>query len=77
VTFESEATNLVAGDENGVSDIFVRDNIRGVTTRMSVSSAGSDSDGSSTTPALSADGRFVVFESQADNLAPGDTNGVH
>jgi hypothetical protein len=47
-----------------------------LTTRVSVSSAGAEADGASDCPALSADGRYVAFRSQATNLVPGDTNGV-
>ncbi len=74
--FESAAGNLVAGDTNGASDVFVRDRVSGVTTRVSVGSAGAEADGPSFAPAISADGRFVAFESAATNLVTGDTNGV-
>ena len=73
--FYSTATNLVADDTNGVTDIFVRDLQTGTTERV-VSSAGFQGNGDSFYPALSADGRFVAFTSDATNLAPGDTNGV-
>ena len=76
VAFSSEATNLVQGDTNGVSDIFVRDRKTGTTTRVSVSSSGAQGDGESIIPAISADGRFVAFYSWATNLVQGDTNGV-
>ncbi len=74
VTFESDASNLVAGDTNGVMDIFVRDLARGLTTRVSINSAGEQSNGLSTNSAVSADGRFVVFESNATNLVADDNN---
>jgi Tol biopolymer transport system component len=76
VAFESGATNLVAGDTNGVSDIFVRDRLTGTTERVSVASAGTEGDGGSNEASISADGRFVAFESRATNLAAADTNGV-
>lgn len=76
VVFHSEATNLVAGDTNGVSDIFLRDLKSGVTTRLSVSSAGAEADDESEAPDLDSKARWVVFESDATNLVPGDTNGV-
>ena len=77
IAFVSSASNLVAGDTNGVSDIFVRDMKIGVTRRVSVSSDGVQAnDGHSDGPGISADGRFVVFDSAATNLVPGDTNGV-
>src|SRR5262245_7827926 len=75
VAFESEATNLVPGDTSGLIDIFVRDLVIGTTTRVSVDSAGRQANGSSRNPSISADGRFVAFESEATNLVPGDTNG--
>ncbi|HEV8112564.1 MAG TPA: hypothetical protein VGR31_07290 [Planctomycetota bacterium] len=76
VAFTSSATNLVPGDTNGVLDIFIRDRLSGVTERVSVSSAGLQGDGESSVPSISADGRFVAFQSLATNLVPGDTNGV-
>src|SRR5207245_298074 len=76
VAFTSVATNLVAGDANGVSDVFVHDRQAGTTERVSVDSAGSEGNGASTGVALSADGRFVAFTSVATNLVAGDTNGA-
>jgi Tol biopolymer transport system component len=76
VSFRSAATNLVAGDTNGRNDILVRDLRRGTTTRVSVSTAGgAQADGHSFASALSADGRYVAFDSGATNLVRGDTNG--
>jgi Tol biopolymer transport system component len=75
VAFESRATDLVPGDTNGVSDVFVHDRATGVTTRVSVGSAGEQGDLRSQRPTLSADGRFVSFESLAVTLAP-DSNGT-
>lgn len=72
VAFSSMATNLVPGDTNDTSDIFVRDLVTGTTTRESLSSAGAQANGSSIHPALSADGRFLVFDSEANNLVPND-----
>ena len=76
VTFNSTASNLVAGDSNAVGDVFVHDRQSGATTRVSVDSAGNQANGVSTRPAISADGRFLAFESAASNLVDGDTNGV-
>jgi Tol biopolymer transport system component len=80
VAFTSRATNLVPGDTNDTSDIFVHDRQTGVTERVSVASDGSQSDNlhSSSTfgSAISANGRFVAFYSEATNLVPGDTNGM-
>ena len=71
----SPADNLVPGDTNGTDDVFVHDRKTGTTERVSVDSAGDQGNGGSYDPAISADGRFVAFESDADNLVPGDTNG--
>jgi hypothetical protein len=68
VTFVSGAANLVPGDTNGFADVFVRDTKDNVTTRVSVASDGTQGNGDSTVPAISADGRFVVFNSTATNL---------
>ncbi|MCH8813928.1 MAG: PD40 domain-containing protein [Chloroflexi bacterium] len=76
VAFESNATNLVAGDTNGVLDIFVHDRQTEETTRVSVDSLGGEANGGSSSPAISSDGRFVAFDSVATNLVPGDNNGV-
>jgi Tol biopolymer transport system component len=76
VVFESLATNLVAGDTNGTSDVFVRDRATQETTRVSVDSSGIQANDWSDLPAVSADGRWIVFQSGATNLVPGDTNGT-
>ena len=76
VAFVSTSSNLVPGDTNGRSDAFVRDRWRRVTTRVSVGPGGGQSNGDSDWPAISADGRFVAFQSSATNLVPGDTNGA-
>jgi Tol biopolymer transport system component len=78
--FESEASNLIADDSNGVSDIYwvefdADGRVEGVV-RVSVSSAGAQANGSSRRPAISADGRFVAFESEASNLVASDQNGL-
>lgn len=91
VAFASDATDLVAGDTNGVRDVFVRDRLLRATICASRSSSGAQADGPSATSLfqgngsphhspytldLSADGRFVCFESLATNLVSGDTNSV-
>lgn len=76
VTFQSSASNLVEGDTNGVEDIFVHDIKTGTTTRVSVASDGSQANDYSTTPSLSADGRYVAFWSRATNLVSDDTNEI-
>jgi Tol biopolymer transport system component len=75
VAFTSEATNLVEGDTNGRRDVFVRDTKEGKTVRVSVSSSGGEANGRSFATSISADGRLVAFESEADNLVAGDKNG--
>ena len=74
VAFESLASNLVDGDTNRVSDVFVHDRQTGKTTRVSVDSRGRQANGGSAAPSLSGDGRFVGFGSYASNLVDGDTN---
>jgi Tol biopolymer transport system component len=76
VAFESAASNLVAGDTNGQVDVFVRDRKKGITERVSVTTAGAQADFASFNPELSSNGRFVVFQSDATNLVAGDTNGM-
>lgn len=85
VAFDSEASNLVApramdgtvlADTNGVADIFVHDVRTRLNRRVSVGPDGAQANGPSRNPAISADGSYVAFESDASNLVPGDTNGV-
>ncbi|MCH7871972.1 MAG: PD40 domain-containing protein, partial [Planctomycetes bacterium] len=76
VVFSSPAANLVAGDDNGVADVFVRDLAMQTTTRVSVSTTGRPANAESTGPVISGDGRFVAFLSAADNLADDDNNGA-
>jgi HYR domain len=74
VAFGSTASNLVADDTNGTTDVFVRDRQAGETKRLSVDSAGLEANSLSLHYAISADGRFVAFDSAASNLVAGDTN---
>lgn len=74
VAFDSEASDLVPGDDNGATDVFVRDRRTGRTTRVSVDSRGAEGDRGSYTPAISGDGRYVAFVSEATDLVAGDTN---
>jgi hypothetical protein len=77
VAFDSAASNLVSGDTNGATDVFVRDLTTGTTTLVSVNSAGTGpGDGASQYPTISPDGRHVVFESAAGNLVSSPTNGT-
>jgi hypothetical protein len=74
ILFESDATNLVAGDTNGRRDVFLRDRQLGTTTRVSTSSTGGQGNGESRARGISGDGRFVLFDSAASNMITGDTN---
>ena len=76
VSFTSYATNLVAGDDNDVYDIFVRAFPHGPIERVSLGMGGAEANDHSTNSAISADGRYIAFRSEASNLVPGDTNGV-
>jgi hypothetical protein len=74
VVFWSFASNLVTGDTNGEFDVFVRDRSAGVTERVSVDSTGFQANDYSSFGQISADGRYIAFGSDADNLVAGDTN---
>lgn len=76
VAFSSTARNLVPNDTNAARDIFLRDVVHATTVRVSVTSNGAQADYDSDAPVISADGRYVAFESQAINLAPGKS-GFH
>ena len=71
VVWESNSDNLVSDDNNNATDIFVRDTQTNTTSRISVNAAGEEGNGDSYYPAISADGRYVVFDSDADNLVTG------
>jgi len=74
VVFASEASNLVAGDTNGSYDVFLRDLTLGSTVRINLQPGGAESPLGADLPQISADGRYVVYMSAADDLVPGDTN---
>jgi Tol biopolymer transport system component len=74
VAFESDASNLVSGDSINMYDVFVHDRQTGETSHVSVASDGTEGNLHSGFPSISADGRYVAFHSQANNLVPGDTN---
>jgi hypothetical protein len=77
VAFESGATNLIAtADTNGFTDVYVKDMQTGAVARASLSTAGAEPTGESFTYSISGDGRYVVFDSEANNLVPNDTNGA-
>ena len=76
VAFQSDASDLMPGDTNGVSDILVRDLVAGTTALVSVATNGGLANGASTDPVMTPDGRHVAFISSASNLIAGDTNGI-
>ncbi|MCB8944347.1 MAG: hypothetical protein H6658_11410 [Ardenticatenaceae bacterium] len=76
VAFYSIADNLVPDDTNEQGDIFVHDLQTGQTTRVSIATDGTEANNWSAYQAISADGRYVAFESMANNLVAGDTNNV-
>jgi Tol biopolymer transport system component len=76
VAFQSDSSDLLTDDTNGVSDIYVRDLQLGSNILVSVASDGGWANGASTDPVLTPDGRYVVFISAATNLVAGDTNGI-
>jgi RHS repeat-associated protein len=76
VAFMSGSTNLVLGDTNGQTDVFLRDLTTDITTLVSVDSAGTQANYVSQGPVISPDGRYIAFASDAWNLVPGDTNGA-
>lgn len=76
VLFESSASDLVANDTNGVSDVFVRDVINNTNILVSVTAAGFSGNGESRSPVMTPDGRYVAFVSAATNLVAGDTNQI-
>lgn len=70
VAFETEARNLsVKLDRNGYQDIYVHDRITGQTNRVTIDNKGKQANGFSYSPSISADGRYVAFTSEADNLS--------
>jgi dipeptidyl aminopeptidase/acylaminoacyl peptidase len=75
VAFYSEASDLVAGDTNGMRDIFVHDTATGLTTLVTTDTGGGPTNGGSSSPSVSADGTRIAYNSQASDLVAGDTNG--
>ena len=74
VVFQSGAANLIPRDTNGVADVFLRNTAAGTTVRVSVSGTERQANAKSEPVAVSDDGRFVLFNSYATNIGPGDTN---
>ena len=80
VVFSSNSTNLASGNTSGFAEIYVRDPVSGTTSEASVSTSGIPADSNNYGGSISANGRFVVFYSDADNLYPGSvtaTSGVY
>ncbi|MEZ5851410.1 MAG: hypothetical protein R3D68_12265 [Hyphomicrobiaceae bacterium] len=74
VVFESSATNLRPNDTNGVQEIFVKDMVTGAVKPLSIADDGTQANHNSSAPSISADGRYVIFTSQASNLGPENPN---
>jgi Tol biopolymer transport system component len=74
VAYYSEASNLVSGDANGSTDVFIYDRRSGATKRVSVAARGEEASGDSVRTGISGNGHLAAFESDATNLVPGDTN---
>jgi len=77
VVFQSQSSTIAAddyGDYNGADDIFVRDRMTGITTRVSKPADGGAGDGISAYGTISANGRYAAFASGSSNLVAGDTN---
>ena len=77
VAFHSTAPDLVPGDSNGATDVFVHDRQTDAIERVSLTQDGLEGNGDSRRPFISADGRYTAFQSEASNLVPADTNGVY
>ena len=75
VAFVSQASNLVMGGNPEWANIFIKELQTGTTTLISSTWSGAPANGESRSPAVSADGRYVAFQSEASNLVPGDNNG--
>jgi archaellum component FlaF (FlaF/FlaG flagellin family) len=77
VTFQSGASNLVPDDtKDWMDDVFVRDRQAGSTIRVSETVAGASANGPSRDTSISGNGQYVVYESEASNLVPGDSNSL-
>jgi Tol biopolymer transport system component len=74
--FESSASDLVPGDTNSATDVFMRDLLNGTTLLVSASTNGGIANGLSRSSVMTPDGRYVAFVSAASNLVPGDTNNI-
>jgi flagellin-like hook-associated protein FlgL len=77
VLFQSDATNLVSGDTNGTGDIFMKDLVTGMLTRVSTNSAGDQGNAHAADATITPDGKYVTFRSNSSNVFAGDTNGTY
>lgn len=75
IAFTSTSSDLVVDDTNNAFDVFVYDRLTTQTTLVSGTSTGIPGNNDSTNPVISADGRYIAFVSDADNLVSNDTNG--
>jgi Tol biopolymer transport system component len=75
VVFHSDATNQLPGEMNSVTDVFRVDLLDGTVTRISTATNGTQGNGFSAFGVVSPNGQAYSFESEANNLVPGDTNG--
>ena len=76
LAFSTADTNVVPGDANGKSDVFLRDLRKGTTRLVVLAADGSQTDGDNGSPSISSRGKVVVFASTADNLLPGLSGGA-
>lgn len=76
VLFESQAANLVEGDSNGAGDLFVHDRLLGDTRLLSSDASGTQGNGPSSMAAVSGDGHYAAFATEANNLVTADSNGL-
>ncbi|HEY3857098.1 MAG TPA: hypothetical protein VGO67_22160 [Verrucomicrobiae bacterium] len=76
VVFQSAASDLVAGDANGVNDVFIRDTVNNTTKIVSVGMDGSPGNNVSRDASMTPDGRYVAFVSAASNLVASVPSGL-
>lgn len=76
IVFSSGRDTLAPGGGNGWTDVYLRDRVLGTTERISVDAAGQEGDGDSYDETISADGRYVVYQTRATNLLPGGSSGL-
>lgn len=74
VAFLSNADNIIGGHDDGSADVFIRDQLAGITTRVNVNNSGGQSNGWAFDVSINGDGRYVAFSDTGTNLVPGDTN---